>query len=60
MSTPSRAGLQRHGYQMGYLPPCVVVGDDRMRMWYEGGGKNGKVRTPYAETGVESLANGME
>ena len=29
--------------------PCLLVDGDRVRMWYEGGDANGRVRTLYAE-----------
>jgi len=40
--------------------PCVIVDGNVIRMWYEGGDGNGRVRTLYAETSVDNLLAGAK
>jgi len=40
--------------------PCVIVDNGLVRMWYEGGDSNGRVRTLYAETSLDNLLDGAD
>ena len=40
--------------------PCIIVDNGMVRMWYEGGDSNGRVRTLYAETSTDNLLGGTE
>lgn len=51
-------GLTPGGWDIKWATsPWFIIEGDKLRMWYEGGDSNGRVRTLYAEIAISDLTN---
>lgn len=54
-------GYTPNGYDSKWsTSPCIIVEGQIIRMWYEGGDNNGRVRTLYAETNKSWFSHALK